>query len=183
MPSASQGGLYLDNRETAGSPITHYDQVLSDGRGWRCSRVGVPGGALLEEVVEGLPTGPRGCGLRFALHGRSRLPERAVVASILHGNPRRNRLQALQPGARIEERALRARVELGAALAATRVAHVRVGQLARAARATADLPPLHQVRGARPLGLIGARLRTLRPRRPRRFSVVVLVPALSVLAV
>ena len=139
--------------------------------------------ALLEEVVEGLPTGPGDGGLRFALHGHSRLPERAVVASILHGNPRSNRLQALQTGARIEEGALRARVELGAALAATRVAHVRVGQLARAARATDDLPPLHQVRGASPLGLLGARTRTGRPRRPRRFSVVVLVPALSVFLV
>jgi len=140
--------------------------------------------ALLEEVVEGLPTGPAGGGgLRFALHRRSRLPERAVVASILHGDPRSNRLQALETGARIEERTLRARVELGTALAATRVAHVRVGQFARAAEAADDLPPLHQVRGARPLGLVGGRTRALRPRRPRRFSVVVLIPALSVLAV
>ena len=164
------------------------DPAKEAGRAIKCCRTGEVGdvpelacqAALLEEVVEGLPTGPGGCGPRFALHGRSRLPERAVVASILHGNPRSNRLQALQTGARIEERALHARVELGAALAAPRVAHVRVGQLARAARAPDDLPPLHQVRGARPLGLVGSRPR---PGRPRRFSVVVLVPALSVLLV
>jgi len=168
------------------------DPAKEAGRLIRCCRPGAVGdvpelacqAALLEEVVEGLPTGPGGAGgLRFALHGRSRLPERAVVARILHGNPRRNRLQALQPGARIEERALHTRVELGAALAAPRGAHVRVGQLACAARATDDLPPLHQVQGARPLGLVGARTRILRPRRPRRFPAVVLVPALSVLLV
>ena len=73
----------------------------------------------LEQIVERFSRVVVSRGRRFALDGRSRRKKRAPVARALGRDPFRDRLCALETAARVEGDALRARVQLGTAPAAS----------------------------------------------------------------
>jgi hypothetical protein len=143
-------------------------------------------GVLLEEVVECAAGGAGRRRVGRALNRLARLPQRAGVLGILHGDPLCHRLHALEPCAWVEVGALAAGVRLHAALRAAIVVPVRRGHLGSASRAANHLPGRHQVRRSRAFGPFAARRRAAGARRFLRglpVTVVVLIAALAVLAV
>ena len=75
----------------------------------------------LEQIVERLPRVVDARRRRLALDGRAGRKERAALSRVLRRDARGHRLHALEAAARVERRALRAGVEVGAAPGAAAV--------------------------------------------------------------
>src|SRR5687768_3632214 len=147
--------------------------------------------ALFEEVIERLPRARRTPGaagaarLRFALDRRPRLEQITLIACVLRRDAGRDRLLALERGARIEVHALRAGVQGRSTLAAVRgrAPHVGRQQFVATACAADDFPEAGHVEGLRRQRRLSARRVVLARRRgaiAARFARLVLIAALAV---
>jgi hypothetical protein len=145
----------------------------------------------LEQIVERFSRVVVSRGGRFALDGRSRREKCAPVARALRRHAFRDRLCALESAARVEGDALRARVQLGAASAASivepDVTPCQISALGTSHHVAepghVDVPGAILGDSARPGGSTRFGRRARRGRSWRPVTVTVLITSLAVLPV